>query len=251
MKNKLVLLLVEGVTEEIVYLNLLKKLYNMEEIDCEKLPETARTLIEPLPRRTTRCLYLKTEYLDRYVILLNCGGYEYIKKLLKLILKRHELSTALRKSEVVIAIAADRDKNPFKDIETALSSLNIEFRPQQHNILEISIGYEQQTKLRIHVIEQGMQTNNKVTGEIEDELESMLEEVIGYLATEKNLVNAIRKTESLTTKQRFLLYLALLDHQIKIRKLFDKLNEVLNRADKDMLAKKLGSLVEKLEKAIN
>lgn len=259
MKQKLVLLLVEGSTEEIVYLNLLEKLYNMERTSCKTLPETARKLIEPLlDMAVTRlkCLSSKTEQPKRHVVLVNCGGYERAKKLLKLLLKRYELPYALEEFETTLAIAADMDKNPLEGVKGVLNSLkntlNLEFETANHNTIEVLIGrgHGKQARLEIHVIEQGLHDNNS-TRQIEDELQNILEEAAKHLATDKNLVDMVRENNNLTSKQKLLIYLALLDNKIKVRKLLDKLNEILDRVERDILAKGLKNLVEKLEKTLN
>jgi len=60
----------------------------------------------------------------------------------------------------------------------------------------------------------------------------------------------VRENNNLTSKQKLLIYLVLVDNKIKVRKLLDKLNEILDRVEKDILAKGLKNLVEKLEKPL-
>jgi len=86
------ILLVEGLVEEIVYSSMLEKLYGGKQVECEDIPRPLRMLIEPFMRRT-KCYTLKSGDL---VIIVDCGGYENLRNMTRQLLKRRELLEVLK-----------------------------------------------------------------------------------------------------------------------------------------------------------
>jgi len=233
---KTLILLVEGLAEEIVYSSILERLYGGRQVKCRDAPTPLKTLIGPLTRRA-KCYTL--EHGDLAVIA-NCGGYENLKntfRQLLLRLRRRKLLEALRQLDIRIAIAADRDKNPAESIRGVLSSMGLQ--TTGGDALTVELGG---AKLTIHVIEQGGE-GGTATGEIEDELRKLVETL------KPELQRAAEKIEEaygpLTDKQKLLIYLALLERKPKIRELYELFREAVEAASRDAvehlgLAKGLG-----------
>ena len=235
---KTLILLVEGSTEEVVYSSILKKLYSGRKVECRDAPTPLKTLIRPLmirpPRGRLTCYVLERGDL---VVIVNCGGYENLKNMIRRLLKRRELLEALTQLDIRIAIAADRDKNPAESIRGLLSSMGLQ--ATGGDTLTVEFGG---AKLAIHVIEQGDEWGT-ATGEIEDELRKLVETL------RPELQRAAEKVEEaygpLTDKQKLLIYLALLERRPKIRELYELFREAVAAASRDAilslgLAKGLG-----------
>ena len=234
---KTLILLVEGLAEEIVYSSILERLYGGRQVKCRDAPTPLKTLIGPLMRRA-KCYTL--EHGDLAVIA-NCGGYENLKNMIRqllLRLRRRKLLEALRQLDLRIAVAADRDKNPAESIRGVISSMGLQATGGDALTVELGNG----AKLTIHVIEQGGE-GGTATGEIEDELRKLVETL------RPELQRAAEKVEEaygpLTDKQKLLIYLALLERRPKIRELYELFREAVAAASRDAilslgLAKGLG-----------
>jgi len=234
---KALILLVEGLAEEIVYSSVLEKLHGGRQVKCGDAPTPLKTLIGPLMRRA-KCYTL--EHGDLAVIT-NCGGYENLKNMIRqllLRLRRRKLLEALRQLDLRIAIAADKDKNPTESIRGLLSSMGLQATGGDTLTVELGNG----AKLTIHLIEQGGE-GGTATREIEDELKKLVETL------RPELQRAAEKVEEtygpLTDKQKLLIYLALLERKPKIRELYELFREAVAAASRDAilsldLAKGLG-----------
>ncbi len=110
------ILLLEGLTEEILYLSLLKRLYNANEVDINELPKVLGDFLSPLKSGRTRIKSLVIKSLMTYAIVINCGGYERIKTMLKLLLRRSELRDIISNFDLSFVIIADKDKEPLASI---------------------------------------------------------------------------------------------------------------------------------------
>jgi len=230
---KTLILLVEGLVEEIVYSSMLEQLHGGRQVECGGAPTPLKTLIGPLMRRA-KCYALERGDL---VVVVNCGGYENLKNMAKQLLTHPELPEVLRQLDIRIAIAADRDKNPAEGIRGVLSSMGLQ--ATGGDALTVELGG---AKLAIHVIEQGDE-GGTATGEIEDELRKLVETL------RPELQRAAEKVEEaygpLTDKQKLLIYLALLERKPKIRELYELFREAVAAASRDAvehlgLAKGLG-----------
>lgn len=238
---KAAILLVEGLTEEILYSTLLKRLYGAKQVGLEELPKTLRELVSPLGERIN-CFIRR----NGYVILINCGGFEGLRVAMRHLLKRGELKEVVREFELHLVIAADKDKNPLESLRGLLSSMNAKVESVMGRILvtELLRGI----KVRIHVLEQGV-SGEGATGEIEDELGKLIE--IG----KPELQSAVRSVEevlhtTLTSKQKLLIYLALLNPKIKTRLLSRALKEVLTEIDVDVIRHGLQDILKNLEEVL-
>jgi len=235
------ILLVEGLVEEIVYSSMLEKLYGGKQVTCEDIPRPLRELIEPVTRRT-KCYTLKSGDL---VIIVDCGGYENLREMTRQLLKhrRRELLEVLKQLDLRIAIAADRDKKPAESIRGLLSSMGFQVTEGDIITIEPSNG----TKLAIHIVEQGDE-GGTATGEVEDELRKLVE------ALKPELQRIAKKVEetygSLTDKQKMLIYLALLERKPKIRELYEIFREIMAKASRDTIEQNLENLVKNIEKAL-
>jgi len=233
---KALILLVEGLAEEIVYSSILERLYGGRQVKCRDAPTPLKTLIRPLMRRA-KCYTLEHGDL---ALIANCGGYENLKNMIRqllLRLRRRKLLEALRQLDLRIAVAADKDKNPTESIRGLLSSMGLQ--ATGGDTLTVELGG---AKLTIYVIEQGDE-GGTATGEIEDELRKLVETL------RPELQRAAEKVEEtygpLTDKQKLLIYLALLERRPKIRELYELFREAVAAASRDAilslgLAKGLG-----------
>jgi len=236
---KTLILLVEGLAEEIVYSSILERLYGGRQVKCRDAPTPLKTLIGPLMRRA-KCYTL--EHGDLAVIA-NCGGYENLKNTIRQLLprlRRRKLPEALRQLDLRIAVAADKDKHPTESIRGLLSSMGLQ--ATGGDVFTVELGG---AKLAIYVIEQGGE-GGTATGEIEDELRKLVETL------RPELQRAAEKVEEaygpLTDKQKLLIYLALLDRRPKIRELYELFREAVTAAGRDVILS-LG-LAKGLEKAL-
>jgi len=234
------ILLVEGLVEEIVYSSMLEKLYGGKRVECEDIPRPLRELIEPVMRRT-KCYTLERGDL---AIIVDCGGYENLKEMTRRLLKRRELLEVLKQLDLCIAIAADRDKKPAESIRGLLSSMGFQVTEGDVVTIEFSSG----AKLAIHIVEQGGE-GDTATGEVEDELRKLVEALKPEL---QHIAKKIEETyEPLTDKQKLLIYLALLEREPKIREFYEILRrEIMATASRDTIERNLESLVKNLEKAL-
>jgi len=236
---KALILLVEGLVEEIVYSSVLEKLYGGKQVKCEDAPRSLRALMEPFMRRT-KCYTLERGDL---VAIVNCGGYENLKKMTRQLLKRRELIEVLKQLDLRIAIAADRDKKPVESIRGLLSSMG--FRATEGDVITVELSNG--TKLTVHIIEQGGEEGT-ATGEVEDELRKLVEALKPEL---QHFAKKIEETHGpLTDKQKLLIYLALLERKPKIRELRELLRDVMATASGEIMKQNLENLVKNLRKAL-
>jgi len=206
---KTLILLVEGLAEEIAYSSILEKLYGGRQVECGGAPTPLKILIRSFMRRA-KCYTLERGDL---AVIVNCGGYENLRKMARELLTHPELPEVLGQLNIRIAIAADKDKNPAESIRGLLSSMGLQ--TTGGDTLTVELGG---AKLTIYVIEQGGE-GGTATGEIEDELKKLVE------ALKPELQRAAEKVEEaygpLTDKQKLLIYLALLERRPKIRELYE------------------------------
>jgi len=230
---KTLILLVEGLVEEIVYSSMLEKLHGGRQVECGGAPTPLKILIRSFMRRA-KCYALERGDL---VVVVNCGGYENLKNMIKQLLTHPELPEVLSQLDIRIAVAADRDKSPAESIRGVLSSMGLQ--ATGGDTLTVELG---RAKLTIHIIEQGGE-GGTATGEIEDELRKLVETL------KPELQRAAEKIEEaygpLTDKQKLLIYLALLERKPKIRELYELFREAVAAASRDAilslgLAKGLG-----------
>ncbi|WP_193322840.1 hypothetical protein [Pyrobaculum calidifontis] len=233
-RRKTLILLTEGLVEEIVYSSMLEKLYGGRQVECEDAPTPLEALIDPLIRRA-KCYTLEHGDL---IVIVNSRGYENLRNTIRQLLTQPELPEALGQLDLRIAVAADRDKNPTESIRGVLSSMGLQATGGDTLTVELGNG----AKLAIHVIEQGGE-GDTATGEIEDELRKLVETL------KPELQHAAKKVEEiygpLTDKQKLLIYLALLERKPKIRELYELFREAVAAASRDAiehlgLAKGLG-----------
>jgi len=233
------ILLVEGLLEEIVYSSMLEKLYGGKQVECESVQKSLREFIGPVMQHTN-CYILERGDL---VVIVNCRGYENLRNMTRQLLKRRELREVLKQLDLHIAIAADRDKKPVESIRGLLASMGFQVTEGDVITIEFSGG----AKLAIHIVEQGGE-GGTTTGEVEDELRKLVE------ALKPELQHIAKKVEDvyepLTDKQKLLIYLALLEHKPKIRELYEILGEIMVVASRDVIEQNLESLVKSLEKAL-
>jgi len=236
-RRKTLILLTEGLVEEIVYSSILEKLYGGRQVECEDAPTPLEALIDPLIRRA-KCYTLEHGDL---IVIVNSRGYENLRNTIKQLLTQPELPEALSQLDLRIAVAADKDKNPAESIRGVLSSMGLQTTKGDALTVELGTG----AKLTIHVIEQGGE-GGTATGEIEDELRKLFE------ALRPELQRAAEKVEEaygpLTDKQKLLIYLALLERKPKIRELYELFRETIAAASRDAV-EHLG-LVKGLGKAL-
>jgi len=239
---KALILLVEGLVEEIVYSSMLEKLYGGKRVKCENIPRPLREFIEPVMRRT-KCYTLERGDL---AIIVDCGGYENLKEMTRLLLdkRRESLIKVLKQLDLRIAIAADRDKKPAESIRGLLSSIGFQVTEGDVITIEFSSG----AKLAIHIVEQGGE-GGTATGEVEDELRKLVEALKPEL---QYIAKKIEETyEPLTDKQKLLIYLALLEREPKIREFYEILRrEIMATASRDTIEQNLENLVKNIEKAL-
>ncbi len=120
--SRAAIMLLEGLTEEVLYLSLLKRLYETEDAGIDNLPKSLREYLEPLGiGRRIKSLIIKPSL--TYVIVINCGGYEQIKSMLKFLLKRSELKDVIKDLKLCFIVLADRDKKSLESIIGLLHSL--------------------------------------------------------------------------------------------------------------------------------
>jgi len=222
-RRKTLILLTEGLVEEIVYSSMLEKLYGGRQIECEHAPTPLEALIDPLIRRA-KCYTLEHGDL---IVIVNSRGYENLRNTIRQLLTQPELPEALGQLDLRIAVAADRDKNPTESIRGVLSSMGLQ--ATGGDTLTVELGG---AKLTIYVIEQGDE-GGTATGEIEDELRKLVETL------RPELQRAAEKVEEaygpLTDKQKLLIYLALLDRKPKIRELYELFREAVAAANRDAI----------------
>ena len=247
---KALILLVEGLVEEIVYSSILEKLYGGKQVTCENMPRPLRELITPITtyiEERAKC-YTLCYTLERgdLITIVDCKGYENLKNTIRLLLDKQKdlLIKVLKQLDLRIAIAADRDKKPAESIRGLLSSMGFQVTEGDVLTIEFSGG----AKLAIHIVEQGGE-GGTATGEVEDELRKLVEAVKPELQHIAEKIEEIYKP--LTDKQKLLIYLALLEREPKIRELYEILRrEVIATASRDTIEQNLESLVKNLEKAL-
>jgi len=179
----------------------------------------------------------------RPVVVVNCGGYENLKRMVRLMLKRRELIEALKQLDLRIAIAADRDKKPAESVRGLLSSMGLRVTED----VAITIEFGGGAKLTMHIVEQGG-LGSAATGEVEDELRKLVEALKPELQRLAEKVEEIYKP--LTDKQKLLIYLALLEHKPKIRELYELFKEIMASASREAVEQNLKNLVKNLGKAL-
>jgi len=247
---KTLILLVEGLVEKIVYSSTLERLYGGKHIECKNVLESLELksleeLIGSIERRI-ECYTLERGDL---VIIVDCGGYENLKEMTRLLLsKRKELLIkVLKQLDLRMVIAADRDKKPVESIRGLLSSLRSSMGFQVTEDDAIAIEFGNGTKLVIHIVEQGGEADT-ATGGVEDELRKLVETLEPKL---QHITKKIEETyEPLTDKQKLLIYLALLERKPKIREFYEILRKIMATISRDTIERSLENLVKSLEKAL-
>ncbi len=240
--TRIAVLLVEGLTEEILYSILLEKLYGGKRVGYEELPKPLRELVEPLKKRAT---YYALEN-GCLVVLINCGGFDNIKSLLRMLLRREELKEAARELDLRLVIAADKDKRPLESLRGLLSSMSVASTLLNERVLMVELSPD--TRLKIYVVEQGT-SGEGATEEVEDELEKLIESARPELQSVARRIEEEIRTV-LSSKQRFSIYLALLNPRIKARLLREYLRELLASIDADTLRRGLQNIARSLGEAL-
>ena len=236
--NQATILLVEGITEEKLYIKLLEKLYNTKRIKFTELPPPIKSLLEPLEKRTTNMI-IEENSREKYLALIQCGGYENIKGMLRMLLKRRELVEALKQTRFNIIVAADLDKDPIKSIKDTVASLHLPVEARNNHIAVKVQGQN----LNIRIIQQGYKKPG-ATGQIEDNLEGLLKTLYPELIEAIKVIEETTK-EKLDSKQKLLIYLALLEQKPKIRNLYETIGKHLEKANINQLHS-LGNIVQEL-----
>lgn len=240
MEPRAIVFLVEGSIEEALYTTILRRLYNANAVKCETTPRKLRELLDPILNRT-RCYRLKNV---ESLFLFNCGGYDNLKTTIRQLFKRRELIDVAREYEVRVVVAADKDMKPYESVRSILESMG--FQVIEAKGMKVKLG--EGAEVTIHVIEQGGEGGSS-TGEVEDELQKLLENVKPELG---NIVNQISGTHGpLTSKQKLLISLALLKPKPKIRSLRGDIEELLNTINDDLLRVGLRNIVEKISEALS
>lgn len=238
------MLLVEGLTEKLVYSTLLEKLYKARKVNDDSLPKDLKmAVVEPLKSKAEKqftCYALG----GGFIVLVNCEGYDNINFMLKLLLARREFLDVVKELDLKLVIAADRDRRPMESIRNALRSWGL---PVSGEGL-LNVGLPNGVQLVVHVVEQGSEAEG-ATGEVEDELAELAE------VLEPRLQNAIKRVEEacgeLSSKQKLLLFLALARPRPKVRELNKELEEILRAADENLLKQGLRKIMESLSAALS
>lgn len=177
------------------------------------------------------------------MLLVNSGGYDNLKRLIRELLEYEELQRSLREYDVRIVVAADSDMRPRDSIRGLLSSMNL--KVQEDNV--ITVEFPEGVKLRVYVIEQGSE-EGILTGEIEDELSKLVEELRSDL---RFIVEKIEEIHGLLdNKQRLLVYIALSRSKPKIRSVQHEIKILLDEADVNVMRRCLKGIVGGLEEAL-
>ena len=242
--TRAVLFLVEGNTEQVFYKKLLQKLYSTtEEIEFDSLPVSVRELLEPLRNRRPTVLRIQ----NTYTIIVNCGGFEGIKTVIRrLLIRRSELLKAIKAGLDTIIVVADLDKSPISSLQGVLSSQG--YSPQvSNNIIVINV---EKLSLTFVIISQGHdETARKdATKQIEDYLEELASQLYDDIAKAINKLEEILNI-SLNTKQKVLIYEAVLETKPRaIPRIAEKL---LEEASEEILAKVLEQVVQLIRRHIH
>ena len=263
---KTLILLVERLIGEIVYSTILRKLYKgvpvsfkdvIKEVSVisKESAELLIKLVKPLQgigyreSSRTHLHYYRLEQ-GNFIFLISYEDFEELKLILRsLISELNRLvkvyPEAFEKLNLHIAIAADRDYRPAENIKEMFTSLGLTVTGKKPLKVKL-IG---KIELPIHVIEQG-ESEDITTGGIEDLLTRLIEVQRPEL---QELIKEIEKTygSKLTGRQRFLIYLALLDNKPRIKSLYNTLREkILEQVDEAKIRQTLQNIITALEEAL-
>lgn len=171
--TKIILFLVEGATEQALYVKILEKL-NAKKISCEKLPSNIHFLLKTLRKPYSRLLCLCRK--ETILAVMDCGGYKQLEMCLRELLRSELITNALNEGLSTIIIASDRKHKPIEGIKGLLASI---IRDVKLNYREINKGLFivqfNKVNVKLVVIEEGLEKHKhpNATEQIEDHLEPL------------------------------------------------------------------------------
>jgi len=219
---EIIILLAEGNTEKTLYTKLLKRFLNIEKSSYDELPIPIKDLMGSFEKKYIDIFIVENKLL---VLLLNCRGYERLRKYVKEILESEYLIDAIKNGLNNLIIVADMDKNPLNSMKGLFASIGFIPKIENYN-LHINVNNHE---IQIHIVEQGYQK------EIEDDLEQLVRQV------ECKINKAISIFEEklgmkLSPKQRLGIYEAVLVDNNGLPQLIDL---IIDKTDDQEIEKKL------------
>ncbi len=231
MSTKTYLFLVEGVDDEVFYEKLIVKLVNARVCELDELPDTIGNLLKR--RRDVRLFRVDSVF----IAIVNCGGYDNVKRYLRELLKYEELIECIRQGLSNIIVSADKDKKPLESIPGVVDSVKPEigFRVVRNkDYLEIIL--QDSITLTINLVEQGIDHGVKA---LEDHIEEVAKQV------ESTIAKAIDEVEKvlgrkLNSKQRVGVYEAIIVSNKGVPSL---ISYIIDKTREDELEKKLSKQI--------
>jgi len=104
---------------------------------------------------------------ELYFIIINCRGYENLKRYIREILCHEDIVNAVKEGLNILIVSADRDKNPSLSIRGLLSSIQLNVIEKDYQELLVNINNEE---ILVKIVEQGL---SEGTMELEDDIEKL------------------------------------------------------------------------------
>ncbi len=242
--QKVIVILVEGLMDIMVYRNILTRLFEMIPLGYDELPLPLQNFLSPLDKEYIKTFKLARNIHEIFVVLINSRGFDNLKETLKRLIKRkYELIKLIRNYSLNILVLADKDKNPSRSIYDSLANFLPGIELTEYNVIKLNIN---DLSLHVTVIEQGFATTQLpyATQELEDHIASILKRSFPELFEKIKKLNEV----GLDSKQLLLIYLALIYPRIKIRTLMRYIDRLMENVQLEEISQEFSKFIQVFEK---